>query len=94
MSNLVQRLPQPIKRPLRRVKRLGEELKAKNDPEFLIVGAQKAGTTSLHFYLNQNPEMSGSVPKETHFFNKHLYFRWQQTDYRSCFRGGAKEVPF
>lgn len=94
MSTLVQRLPQPLKRPLRRMKRLGEELKPKNDPDFLIIGAQKSGTTSLHFYLNQHAEMSGSRPKETHFFNKHLYFGCRPADYQSCFRGGVGKYYF
>lgn len=37
-------------------------------PNFLILGAQKAGTTSLYFYLAQHPEIYMSPVKEPHFF--------------------------
>jgi Sulfotransferase domain len=40
-------------------------------PTFLILGAQKCGTTSLYSYLSQHPEVYMSVPKETNFFNIH-----------------------
>lgn len=38
-------------------------------PNFLIIGAQKSGTTSLYYYLNQHPEVFMSPVKETHFFD-------------------------
>jgi hypothetical protein len=38
-------------------------------PTFLIVGAVKAGTTSLHHYLGQHPEVQMSAIKETNFFS-------------------------
>ncbi|MBM9595171.1 sulfotransferase family protein [Roseitranquillus sediminis] len=42
-------------------------------PDFLIVGAQKAGTTSLHSYLAQHPRLTPARgPKELHYFN--LYY--------------------
>jgi hypothetical protein len=37
-------------------------------PNFFVVGAQKAGTTSLYHYLNQHPEVYMSPRKEPHFF--------------------------
>jgi hypothetical protein len=37
-------------------------------PNFFIVGAQKAGTTSLHYYLKQHPQIYMSPRKEPHFF--------------------------
>ena len=37
-------------------------------PNFLIVGAQKAGTTSLYYYLKQHPQVYMSPRKEPHFF--------------------------
>lgn len=40
-----------------------------NAPNFFIVGAQKSGTTSLHFYLTQHPQLLGARPKETGFFH-------------------------
>ena len=38
-----------------------------NLPNLLIVGAAKSGTTSLHNYLNQHPEIYMCNPKEPHF---------------------------
>lgn len=37
-------------------------------PTFFIIGAPKAGTTSLHYYLEQHPEVQMSSNKEPHFF--------------------------
>ncbi len=37
-------------------------------PTFLILGAAKAGTTSLYSYLSQHPQVFVSVPKEPTFF--------------------------
>lgn len=38
-------------------------------PSFLVIGAAKAGTTSLHHYLAQHPEISMCPYKEPHFFS-------------------------
>ncbi len=38
-------------------------------PNFFVVGAQKAGTTSLYHYLEQHPEVYMSPAKEPLFFN-------------------------
>jgi hypothetical protein len=37
-------------------------------PDFLIIGAQRCGTTSLFKYLSQHPDVYPSFPKEIHFF--------------------------
>lgn len=37
-------------------------------PTFLIIGAQKSGTTSLYEYLRQHPQVYMSPVKEPHFF--------------------------
>ena len=37
-------------------------------PNFLVIGAAKAGTTSLYHYLGQHPEVFMSPVKEPHFF--------------------------
>ncbi len=39
-------------------------------PNFLIIGAQKAGTTSLYYYLKQHPQVYMSPVKEAHFFDQ------------------------
>jgi len=38
-------------------------------PTFFIIGAPKAGTTSLHHYLDQHPEVQMSAVKEPQFFS-------------------------
>ncbi|MEQ9621318.1 sulfotransferase [Coleofasciculus chthonoplastes] len=42
-------------------------------PNFLIIGAAKAGTTSLYSYLNQHPQVYMSPVKEPRFFTPELY---------------------
>ena len=37
-------------------------------PNFLIIGSQSAGTTSVHNYLRQHPQVCVSAMKETNFF--------------------------
>lgn len=37
-------------------------------PNFLIIGAPKAGTSAIYYYLNQHPEIYMSPVKEPHFF--------------------------
>jgi hypothetical protein len=38
-------------------------------PNLIIIGAAKAGTTSLHYYLDQHPEVQMSPNKEPNFFS-------------------------
>jgi len=38
-------------------------------PNFLIIGAQKAGTSALYHYLKQHPQIYMSPVKEPHFFS-------------------------
>lgn len=40
-------------------------------PDFFVLGAQKAGTTSLFNYLCLHPKVIGSVPKEIFYFCSH-----------------------
>jgi len=42
---------------------------SKNKPNFLIIGAQKCGTTSLFYYLSQHPQLNLPAIKEIHFFD-------------------------
>jgi hypothetical protein len=37
-------------------------------PDFIVIGAAKAGTTSLHFYPSLHPEIFMSTPKVPRFF--------------------------
>jgi hypothetical protein len=38
-------------------------------PDFIIAGTQKGGTTSLHGYLSQHPQVLSSSVKEVHYFD-------------------------
>jgi len=38
-------------------------------PAFLIIGAQKAGTTNLYAHLSEHPQLVHTAWKEVHFFN-------------------------
>lgn len=38
-------------------------------PEFVVLGAQKAGTTSLYEYLIQHPDVGDARTKEVHYFD-------------------------
>lgn len=51
-------------------------------PNFFVVGAAKAGTTSLYYYLKQHPEIYMSPIKEPHFFSKDINVNLFRKDYR------------
>jgi hypothetical protein len=40
-------------------------------PDFLILGAQKAGTTALYAYLRWHPALTGPAWKEVSYFDRH-----------------------
>lgn len=42
-------------------------------PGFLVIGAQKAGTTALYAYLRWHPEITGPSWKEVSFFDRHWW---------------------
>lgn len=50
---------------------------------FLICGAQKAGTSALHTYLSTHSSVHMSAQKELHYFDGEEYFSQQKPDY--CF---------
>jgi hypothetical protein len=39
-------------------------------PTFLVVGAAKSGTTTLHYFMEQHPEVCVPTRKETYVFNR------------------------
>lgn len=52
-------------------------------PRLFLIGAQKAGTTSLAYLLDQHPDIAVSNPKEPGFFSAH-YDRGLDW-YRNCY---------
>lgn len=53
-------------------------------PSFLIIGAQKAGTTSLYQYLSQQPGVLPAFRKEIHYLS-YLHGRRSERWYRAYF---------
>jgi len=43
-------------------------------PEFIIIGAQKAGTSSLYSWLTSHPDVLAARNKELHHFDRHNEF--------------------
>ena len=67
----------------------------KSRPDFLIIGAQKAGTTSLYRYLTQHPEiLENNTWKEIRYFdlpeNYSKGFGWYLGHFPSKFEKGNK----
>ncbi len=52
-------------------------------PDFLIIGAQRSGTSTLYQYLARHPDVRGAFRKEVHYFDIH-YDRGLDW-YRACF---------
>lgn len=68
-------LPEVAKNQIRQVRKLllGPRLLTsglRTLPDFLILGAQKAGTTSLFEYLVQHRQIAPSFRKEVHYFDR------------------------
>lgn len=38
-------------------------------PDFIVIGAQKSGTSSLYYYLGQHAQLKSAYEKEVHFFD-------------------------
>jgi len=72
-AELVPALPEPARKALRGGYRAYGRATAgvRPLPDFLIVGAQKAGTTALYAYLRWHPEITGPSFKEVSFFDRH-----------------------
>ncbi|MCF6185590.1 MAG: sulfotransferase domain-containing protein, partial [Bacteroidales bacterium] len=59
-------------------------------PDFLIIGAMKSGTTSLHDYLGKHPDIYTSDPKEIHFFMDKNFNKYSLDWYKSLFISDKK----
>lgn len=72
-AELVPTLPAPARTLLRETFRAYGRATAsvRPLPNFLILGAQKAGTTALYAYLRWHPQVTGPSFKEVSFFDRH-----------------------
>ena len=63
-------------------------------PDFLILGAQKAGTTALYAYLRRHPAITGPSWKEVSYFDRH-YARgesWYRGNFPNLLRSRGELV--
>jgi sulfotransferase family protein len=72
-AELIPTIPEPVRAVLRNaVWTYGRATAAIRPlPDFLIIGAQKAGTTALYSYLRRHPHLTGPSWKEVSFFDRH-----------------------
>ena len=63
-------------------------------PNFLVIGAQKAGSTSLYEYLKGHPDIFMSYPKEPEFFATDKFYFKGFKFYEKFFSGyqGQKRI--
>jgi hypothetical protein len=59
-------------------------------PNLIVIGAQKSGTTSLHYYLGLHPEVFMSEEKELNYFVEEYNWRKGIDWYRSHFRADTR----
>jgi hypothetical protein len=66
-------------------------------PDFIIIGAQKAGTTNLWWILDQHPEIAMSRPKETHYFERYVDYpdeKWYQSLFDKMLVSGEADPEY
>src|SRR4051812_9675260 len=68
-------------------------------PDFVIIGAQKAGTTSLWRYLVEHPMIVGPAEKEIHFFDGRFdrgegWYRARFPRRATLVRGATRRLTF
>lgn len=85
LAELIPRIPEPVRVVLRNaVWSYGRATaRVRPLPDFLIIGAQRAGTTALYEYLRRHPGIAGPAWKEVNFFDVH--HRRGQAWYRGHF---------
>lgn len=59
-------------------------------PDFFVIGAMKAGTTTLYHYLCRHPQICMAYPKEPQFFSRPERFALGYEWYQSLFDHGKE----
>src|SRR5215471_4525591 len=65
--------------------------------DFIVAGAQKSGTTALHYFLKRHPQIALPDRQELHFFDDEEIFSRTPVDYESLhrhFRSRAQSKTF
>jgi len=67
-------------------------------PDFLIIGVQKAGTTTLFNLLIHHPKLKGSIIKEVHYFNRDDNYakgdHWYRKNFKSLLLPSSGKLFF
>lgn len=65
-------------------------------PDFLIIGGQRCGTSSLYYYLTEHPSIVAASTKETHFFDEHFAkgLAWYQAQFPTSMQKSYVENIF
>ena len=96
LPELIPTIPEPVRAVLRNaVWAYGTATSSLRPlPGFLILGAQKAGTTALYAYLRRHPGVTGPSWKEVSFFDRHWARgeRWYRGNFPPRFRARAAAV--
>ena len=58
--------------------------------DFIVAGAQKSGTTALHYFLKKHPQIALPDRQEMHFFDDEEIFSRAPVDYESLHRQFAR----
>ena len=61
-------------------------------PDFIIIGAMKSATSTLHKQLSAQPGIFMSTPKEPNFFSDELIYKLGLDWYRGLFSGAEAEA--
>src|SRR5215210_506392 len=78
--------PNPARRSLKTSRgEVGGDLKPGVLPDFLILGTEKGGTSTLYWTLCQHPLIEPATKKEVHFFDSRKWFEKDVRWYRSQF---------
>jgi hypothetical protein len=74
-AEVIPRIPEPVRKVVRgAVWGFGRATARRRPlPDFLVIGAQKAGTTALYAYLRWHPGITGPSWKEVSFFDRHWW---------------------
>jgi hypothetical protein len=74
-TEVIPRIPDPVRKVVRNTIWASGRVTARwrGLPDFLVIGAQKAGTTALYAYLRWHPDIVGPFWKEVSFFDRHWW---------------------
>ena len=90
-AEVIPRIPEPARKVARNAIWAFGTVTARGRPlpDFLVLGAQKAGTTALYAYLRWHPGITGPSWKEVSFFDRHWWRgeRWYRGQFPLRSRG-------